>query len=173
MADIFISYARHDKAFVAPLVAALESEGWSVWWDPEIMPGQEFDDRIAEEIDRAGAVVVVWTPTSVASRWVRGEAREAADRGILVPVRFEKARLPIDARAVHTIDLDDWKEDRKSSQFRSLSRALEGLLAHVPKEDKSTTPRSCPANLTCMSPRAAMELPKVWRHTAPDGWDAS
>jgi len=31
MGDIFISYARHDKAFVAPLVAALESEGWSVW----------------------------------------------------------------------------------------------------------------------------------------------
>jgi len=58
----------------------------------------------------AKAVLVVWTPTSVASRWVRGEAREAADRGILVPVRFEEARLPMDVRALHTTDLDHSRE---------------------------------------------------------------
>ncbi len=141
MADIFISYARHDKALVAPLVAALESEGWSVWWDPEIVPGQEFDRQITRELDAAKAVIVVWTPASVDSRWVRGEAREAADRGILVPTRFGSARLPIDARAVHTIDLDDWKEDRQSPPFKSLSRALGGLLAHadarVPKSSET------------------------------------
>ena len=31
MADIFVSYARADKARVAPLVAVLERQGWSVW----------------------------------------------------------------------------------------------------------------------------------------------
>ena len=51
---------------------------------------------------------MVWTPNSVDSRWVRGEARDAADRGVLVPVRFQNAKLPIDFRAVHTTDLDDW-----------------------------------------------------------------
>ncbi|MGH8213720.1 MAG: toll/interleukin-1 receptor domain-containing protein, partial [Rhodanobacteraceae bacterium] len=102
MADVFVSYARADKARVAPLVAAIEAKGWSVWWDPEITPGQEFDDQIDAEIDAACAVLVVWTPTSVASRWVRGEAREAAERGVLVPVRFEQARLPMDVRAIHT-----------------------------------------------------------------------
>ncbi|MGH8403544.1 MAG: toll/interleukin-1 receptor domain-containing protein, partial [Gammaproteobacteria bacterium] len=84
MADVFVSYARSDKARVAPLVAAIEAQGWSVWWDPEISPGQEFDDQIDAELEAAGAVLVVWTPTSVTSRWVRGEAREAADRNILV-----------------------------------------------------------------------------------------
>jgi len=79
MADVFVSYARSDKARVAPLVAALEAQGWSVWWDPEIEAGQQFDDQIEAELDAAKAVLVVWTPTSVASRWVRGEAREAAD----------------------------------------------------------------------------------------------
>ncbi|MFZ1988525.1 MAG: TIR domain-containing protein [Alphaproteobacteria bacterium] len=128
MADIFVSYARADKARVAPLVAALEAKGWSVWWDPAIIPGQEFDDRIAEEIDRASAVVVVWTPSSVASRWVRGEAREAADRGILVPVRFENARLPIDVRSLHTTELDGWDESTESAEFKALLSALEGLL---------------------------------------------
>ena len=85
MADVFISYARSDKARVAPIVAAIEAQGWSVWWDPEISAGQEFDDQIEAEMNLAKSVLVVWTPTSVVSRWVRGEAREAADRGILVP----------------------------------------------------------------------------------------
>ena len=129
MADIFVSYARAERARVAPLVAALEAQGWSVWWDPEIAPGQEFDRLIYEEIEAAKAVIVVWTPTSVDSRWVRGEAREAADRGILVPVRFENARLPIDARSLHTTDLDRWGESRDSAEFKHLLRALSALLS--------------------------------------------
>jgi TolB-like protein len=137
VADIFVSYARADKARVAPLVRALEAQGWSVWWDPEINPGQEFDRQISAELDAAKAVIVAWTPLSVESRWVRGEAREAADRGILVPVRFEKARLPIDVRAVHTTDLDDWDEDVSSAAFMSLTRALAVLLAQAFESEKS------------------------------------
>jgi adenylate cyclase len=129
MADVFVSYARADKARVAPLVAAIEAKGWSVWWDPEITPGQEFDDQIDAEIDAAKAVLVVWTPTSVASRWVRGEAREAAERGILVPVRFEQARLPMDVRAIHTTDLDDWQENPSHPSVQECLRALDVMIA--------------------------------------------
>lgn len=128
MADIFISYARADKPRVAPLVAALEAQGWSVWWDPAIAPGQEFDELIADELKKARAVLVVWTPASVASRWVRGEARTGADRGVLVPVRLENAELPIDARVLHTTDIDDWNGDAGSEPFRALVGALAALL---------------------------------------------
>jgi len=131
MADVFVSYARADKARVAPLVAALEAKGWSVWWDPEIVPGQEFDDKIDAEIDAAKAVLVIWTPTSVASRWVRGEAREAAERGILVPVRFEQARLPMDVRAIHTTDLDGWNEDPASAPAQEFLHALAAMIARA------------------------------------------
>ena len=124
MADVFISYARADKTRVAPLVAAIEANGWSVWWDPAMAPGQEFDDEIDVELQAAKAVLVVWTPTSVASRWVRGEARDAAERGILVPVRFGQARLPIDVRAIHTTDLDDWGENPASAPAQSCLQAL-------------------------------------------------
>ena len=133
MADVFVSYARIDKARVAPLVAAIEARGWTVWWDPDITPGQEFDSQIEAELLAAAAVVVVWTPTSVASRWVRGEAREAADRSLLVPVRFDGARLPMDVRAIHTIDLDAWQEDPASVPFQDLARALESMIARQRK----------------------------------------
>ena len=129
MADVFISYARTDKPRVAPIVAAIEAKGWSVWWDPEISAGQQFDDQIETEMNLAKSVLVVWTPTSVVSRWVRGEAREAADRGILVPVRFEDARLPMDVRALHTTDLDHWGEDPGSPQFQEVLRALSSMIA--------------------------------------------
>jgi adenylate cyclase len=131
MADVFVSYARSDKARVAPLIAAIEAKGWSVWWDPEISPGQEFDDQIDAEIDAAKAVLVVWSPTSVASRWVRGEAREAAERGILVPVRFDQARLPMDVRAIHTTDLDEWNEDPASAPAQEFLRALAMMIART------------------------------------------
>ena len=131
MADVFVSYARSDKARVAPLVAAIEAKGWTVWWDPEITPGQEFDDQIDAEIDAAKAVLVVWSPLSVTSRWVRGEAREAAERGILVPVRFEQARLPMDVRAIHTTDLDGWNADPASPQAQEFLRALGTMIART------------------------------------------
>ena len=128
MADIFVSYSRQDRARVAPLVAAFETAGWSVWWDPEIVPGEEFDTLISRELAAARALVVVWSPASVESRWVRGEARDAADRGVLFPVRFDNAKPPIDFRAVQTTDLDGWNEDPESVPFRSLRKALEAKL---------------------------------------------
>ena len=137
MADIFVSYSRQDKSRVAPLVKALEAEGWNLWWDPEISPGEEFDSLISRELEQAKAVVVVWTSTSVESRWVRGEARDAADRNALVPVRLDNTKLPIDFRAVHTTDLDTWAGDRASAAFLELRKALESKIG--PPKKKAAT----------------------------------
>ncbi|MGH8279346.1 MAG: TIR domain-containing protein [Gammaproteobacteria bacterium] len=154
MADVFVSYARADKARVAPLVAAMETKGWSVWWDPEISPGQEFDDEIDGELQAAKAVLVVWTPTSVISRWVRGEARDAAERGILVPVRFDQARLPIDVRAIHTTDLDGWREDPAHPAVLECLNALAAMIA------RSAAAQSAKAAGTAAAPSAAKEMPR-------------
>jgi adenylate cyclase len=152
MADVFVSYARADKARVAPLVAAIEAKGWSVWWDPEISPGQEFDDQIDAEINAAKAVLVVWTPVSVVSRWVRGEAREAAERNILVPVRFEQARLPMDVRAIHTTDLDGWNEDPASPPAQEFLRALTSMIARSQTAQSAKAPAASPSRAKA-SPR--------------------
>jgi len=139
MADVFISYARADKARVAPIVAAIKARGWSVWWDPEMSPGQEFDQEIAAELRSAAAVLVVWTPDSVGSRWVRGEARDGAERGMLVPVRFAAAELPIDVRALHTTDLDDWGEDPDGPRMQEVLRALAAVIARSRPVDPPPT----------------------------------
>jgi adenylate cyclase len=157
MADIFVSYSRSDKARVAPLVAAFEAQGWSVWWDPEITPGDEFDALIGAELESARAVVVVWTPLSVDSRWVKGEARDAADRGVLVPVRFESARLPIDVRAIHTTELDGWAGNRDSVPFKALCVALESKLKLSARKAAAQSPKEMRAAVAiCVLPFANM-----------------
>ena len=155
MADIFISYARSDRARVAPLVAAIEARGWSVWWDPAIAAGQQFDDQIDAELQAASAVLVVWTATSVASRWVRGEARDAAERGILVPVRFDDARLPIDVRAIQTTDLDKWGEDPASAPFQDLLRSLESVIKRQRASAKSAA-NAAPSAAAAAVPRVTI-----------------
>lgn len=95
----------------------------------DLTPGVDFDSMTGEALKSALAVVVLWTPTSVASRWVRGEARVGADRGVLIPVRFENAELPIDVRAIQTTDLDDWSGDPESDAFKKLESSLTALLS--------------------------------------------
>jgi len=165
MADVFVSYSRCDKARVAPLVSAIQARGWEVWWDPAIVPGQEFDRQIDAELKIAAAVLVVWTPHSVDSRWVRGEARDAADRGILVPVRFDGATLPIDIRAFHTIDLDDAAAREGGPQLDEMLHALDGQIArhkgHAPEDAKAVPLPTVPGMAStrvaiCVLPFAVM-----------------
>ena len=151
MADVFVSYSRNDKARVVPLVAAVEACGWSVWWDPHIAPGQEFDQLIDAELAIAGSVLVVWTRDSVSSRWVRGEAREAADRGILVPVRFDDAVLPIDVRAIHTIDLDD-ATGKGDARIQEVLHALGGLIARRQGTPADIEPSRAPTTRPMLPP---------------------
>ncbi|MEO2178028.1 MAG: toll/interleukin-1 receptor domain-containing protein [bacterium] len=75
-ADIFVSYKRKDKAFVADLVRELEESGFSVWWDTRISAGSEFDTVIETALKSARCVVVVWSDSSIESEWVKNEANE-------------------------------------------------------------------------------------------------
>ena len=48
MSDIFVSYARADRARAELIVRALESDGFAVWWDPNIEPGNPSFHRSIE-----------------------------------------------------------------------------------------------------------------------------
>lgn len=126
MADIFLSYATGDRQRVHPIVDALEEAGWSVWWDRELVSGPSFDDSIEQELAAASCVIVVWTERAITSTWVRAEANEGLERGILVPVRLDDVRPPLPFRIAQTADLSNWPHDR--SGFDSLTRGLTRIL---------------------------------------------
>ncbi|MCH9669954.1 MAG: toll/interleukin-1 receptor domain-containing protein [Gammaproteobacteria bacterium] len=101
MSDIFISYAREDRAVAQAMAAALDSRGWSVWWDREIRSGEAFDRVIEEALSRARCVIVLWSSASISSRWVRAEAAEGLRRKCLIPIFIEDVRPPLAFRRLH------------------------------------------------------------------------
>jgi hypothetical protein len=57
MVDVFISYSRADLEIVSRLAAAIEAEGYRVWWDKELPPHLSYGDVITEKIGDAKAVI--------------------------------------------------------------------------------------------------------------------
>ena len=112
MSDIFVSYASEDRERVKSLVEALLTEGWSIWWDRELVAGPRFDEEIEKALNDAQCVVVVWSEHSVTSRWCRDEASEGLERQVLVPVRIDNVRPPIGFRSAQTASLLDWPDSR-------------------------------------------------------------
>ena len=108
MADLFISYARADQPFAERLAALMEQQGWSVWWDRDLVPGNIFDEVIERELGLASAVLVLWSSASVRSQWVRSEASLAAERGNLIPVLTDSTAMPLRFRNLQAVDLSEW-----------------------------------------------------------------
>ncbi len=118
MPDIFVSYAREDREWVELLAGRLREVGqWHVWWDLKLLPGQEFDEEIENVLDQARCVIVVWSPHSIGSRWVRSEAREGVQRGVLVPLRIQDVLPPLEFRSFETADLSNWNGDVAHPEF--------------------------------------------------------
>ena len=124
MADIFISYSRDDRDTVTALAAALESEGYSVWWDHNLSAGGRFVAEIEAQLDVARVVLVVWSKSSVQSMWVADEANVGLERDMLVPVVIDGARPKLGFRQIQSIDLGDGEQAVRSQNFGLLKEAL-------------------------------------------------
>ena len=135
MADVFVSYAREDRPFAARLAHVLEAGGRTVWWDREILPGKDFAELIAAELAQAKAVVVIWSPASGKSGWVRDEAHEGLERGILVPVLVGVAEPPIGYRSIHAVDLTGWQGGEHPGLV-DVGLAVDSLRTGVPVPDR-------------------------------------
>ena len=138
MADIFISYAKKDRKRVEPLAKTIEKQGWSVWWDPIIPTGKDFDDVIEEELSIARCIIVIWTKRSVKSKYVKGEAREALGRDILVPIEIESGiKPPFDFRSTQTLSLINWDGSDKLPEFQKLIDDVTGIIGKPPVKEQT------------------------------------
>ena len=61
MADVMISYARADQDAARILARRLAADGFDVWFDREIPPGETFDEVIDRALREARKVVVLWS----------------------------------------------------------------------------------------------------------------
>jgi len=144
MSDIFLSYAREDRQQAKVVADAIERAGWSVWWDRRIAPGKSFDQVIENEITLAKCIVVLWSNSSITSSWVRAEAEEGKNRGILIPVLLDKSILPLSFRYIQAVDLTSWDGSDRDENYQDLLLAIAALApqADTPMRETGNVPPS-------------------------------
>jgi hypothetical protein len=139
--DIFLSYSREDRAAVRHIAESFEAEGLAVWWDAALQSGQTFDEVIEQRLKEAKVVVVLWSPRSVTSRWVRAEATLADRKNKLVPAIIEPCDRPIAFELTHTADLSEWTGDTRDPKWRAFVKDVQALVNKAAPHEIPAAPK--------------------------------
>jgi hypothetical protein len=105
MADVFISYAQRAPEPTHALASELIQHGIDAWFDVNLLPGDAFGKVLDGEIDRARAVVTIWSRPALTSTWVPAESQRALDQGKLICARtadVNPGELPTPFNRLHT-----------------------------------------------------------------------
>ena len=145
MADVFLSYAREDRAKAEQIATALTNAGYNVFWDIEIPPGVSWADFLAEKLSQSKAALVLWSKTSTASQWVREEARLARDKGKLIPVMVEECAPPFGFGEIQAANLADWNGEASNPHWKLLLEGIQRAVGSAPTGQASAPPLSPPA----------------------------
>ena len=130
---VFISHAHTDEPLVKKIAAVLEDAGLEVWDDTrEIMPGDNWADKVARALEESEAMVVILTPDALRSSWVRRDIDyalgEQGYRKRLIPVlvgdpkEFSKEEVPWILRHLRMIKLAEHAKAEEG--IRQIAQAL-------------------------------------------------
>ncbi len=128
MADVFISYSKKDRALAERIDAALQDAGYSTWWDDNLIPAEQWSQKIVEEISSATVVLAIWTFSSIASSFVQDEAEIGRKANKLVPVRFDDVEPPLGQRTIQCADLSSWDGKQSALEWQRVLKAVRRVL---------------------------------------------
>ncbi|HEV7683602.1 MAG TPA: toll/interleukin-1 receptor domain-containing protein [Pyrinomonadaceae bacterium] len=130
---VFISYSSKDELLASKLVASLEKAGLDAWYTKrEVLPGDNWAEKIASGLKESNAMVVLVTPDSLESDAVQGSISYALGdksfRKRLIPVivgdskDFPTDKMPWIFKRLHTVNLS--KDGQHEEQFKEIAQAL-------------------------------------------------
>jgi len=154
--DIFLSYNRDDGSVARLFADAFAREGLDVWWDQTLRSGETYDEVTEAALRGARAVVVLWSPRSVASHWVRAEATVAHRAKTLVPATIEPCDKPVLFELTQTADLSHWRGEADDGAWRSF---LADVRRMIGKEAQDARPSA--AGDTARAPAATGGVPFI------------
>lgn len=134
--EIFISYAHEDAPVARQVVDTLQAAGLDVWYDKyEIMPGENWAEKIGQGLKKSTAMVVLLTPGALKSDQVRWSIDyalgEKAYKQRLIPVligspeEFQNEDFPWILKRLHIINLH--KHGRNEEGLKQIAQALQDL----------------------------------------------
>lgn len=127
---LFLSYSRQDESHAKRLATALEQAGYAVWWDALIEGGTAYSRSIAEALETADVVIVLWSRHSIESDWVKDEAGYGRERHRLVPLSLDGSQPPLGFRQYQVIDVSHWHGRRKAPEIAAIERAIGSALGN-------------------------------------------
>ena len=114
---VFVSYSRQDEAWKHRVVDALkpleQEQLIAAWHDRKLLPGQDWDGEIRQELNQADVILFLVSPAFISSRYCRDvEVRRAVERSdageaVLVPIivhRCEFGKEPFARFQAYPID---------------------------------------------------------------------
>jgi len=126
MVDVIIVFSGEDEALVGPVAERLKSLGVDVW---RFDSSSKSDDGVREgvarrQIDKAGAVLVCWTPHAVASNAVLAQVDDAVWQQKLVACRLTPCVPPSSFDSTAIADLCDWAGNEDAPAWRETVAAI-------------------------------------------------
>jgi TolB-like protein len=124
---VFVSYSRDDQKRALRIIKIIEDSGFVVWWDGLLEGGERFARTTDDALERAKAIVVLWSATSCRSHWVHDEATRGRDRKCLVPLSIDGVEPPLGFRQFQVIDATAVKVKAGSAEMQKMIRAVAAL----------------------------------------------
>jgi len=170
MTDIFISYAHEDQERVGPIIKELEKRGWIVFWDRKIPPGETWESFIGKALEESRCVLAVWSRYSVNSDWVKEEADEAKQKGVLVPLFLDAVDAPRGFRRIQAADISGWKNNSSYPPFQSLLTAIESKISSASPHVVKLAPALMSAERHTVVPAATPIATPYYKKNNPSEW---
>lgn len=142
---LFLSYCRDDEKEVTNLRLDLIDAGEKVWWDKDILAGQDWKLEIRQALKEAYAVLLCLSDktTNRIKTGIYPEAlnaikyyREYAPGSVyLIPVRLSECEIPpIEIDSTRTLDslqfIDLFPPKRRPDEFTKLVKSLKNAPEH-------------------------------------------
>lgn len=121
--QVFLSHAHEDVDFAKRLAQDLREAGLSVWMTPDsIQPSEQWASAIERGLDESKIFLVLLTPNSVKSRWVRKETLYALQHDHIFDI------APVIVKACDVAQLSKFLTQIQHFSFESdYERGLEAL----------------------------------------------
>jgi hypothetical protein len=153
--DVFVSHNKQQKSWIRSVVQQWKDLGLRVFFDEEqIRPGDDIVKAIDHGLSASRHIVLVITPSSMASKWVAMERSaviasdpDASERR-LIPLLLEPTDLssigPVISR-LRYVDLSSVDPTRRSENYRDLlSTLLEPRIRELPDPPMLPRPLAVP-----------------------------
>ncbi len=106
----FISYSTKDQDFADRLYADLQNKGVRCWFAPhDIQSGRKLHEQIEEAIRLHDKLLLILSPHSMESEWVKTEIAKARKREVRDPEGVLKRRVLFPIRLAPFETLRDWE----------------------------------------------------------------